>query len=149
MLFDEIPSIYLRTHSTVSDALMDSNWQTGQGSGVITTRLSDFHKTVLTFFSAYFSRIPPKTITYRNFRYFETRDFLHKLENKLRTKECNGEVKYNDSTNIFRSTLDSDAPLKQKQVRENQALFMTKELSKAIMRRSRIKSKGLQTLRKW
>ena len=108
---------------------MGSNWQTGQGSGVITTGFSDCHKTVLTFFRAYFSRLPPKTITYRNFRYFETRDFLHKLENKLRTKEYNGEVKYDDLTNIFRSTLDRDAPLKQKQVRENQALFMTKELS--------------------
>ena len=63
------------------------------------------------------------------------------MENKLRSKECNGGVKYDDSTNIFRSTLDNHAPLKQKQVRGNQAPFMTKELSKAIMTRSRIKNK--------
>ena len=47
----------------------------------------------------------------------------------------------NDLTNIFRSTLDSHAPLKQKQVRGNQAPFMTKELSKAVMTRSTIKNK--------
>ena len=63
---------------------------------------------------------------YRSFRYFETKYFLYELENKL----C-----------IFRSTLDSHASLKQKQVRGNQAPFMTKKLSKAIMARSRIKNK--------
>ena len=96
---------------------------------------------ILTFFCSYFSRLPPKTITYRRFRYFETKDFLYELENKLRSKECNGGVKYNDLTNIFRSKLDNHAPLKQKQMRGNQAPFMTKELSKVIMTRSRIKNK--------
>ena len=91
----------------------------------------------LTFFRSYFSRLPPKTITYRSFRYFETKDFLYELENKLRSKECTGGVKYDDLTNIFRSTLDSHAPLKQKKVRGNQAPFMTK----AVTTRSRIKNK--------
>ena len=63
------------------------------------------------------------------------------MESKLHTKECNGRVKYDDLTNIFLSTIDSHAPLKQKQVRENQAPIMTKELSKTIMTRSRIKKK--------
>ena len=62
----------------------------------------------LTFFLSYFSRLPPK-------RYFETKGFLYELENKLRTKECNG--------------------------RGNHVPFMTKELSKSIMTRSRIKNK--------
>ena len=96
---------------------------------------------ILTFFRSYFSRLPPKTITYRRFRYFETKDFLCKLENKLRSKECNGGVKYDDLTNIFQSTLDNHAPLKQKQVMGDQAPFMTKELSKPVMTRSRIKNK--------
>ena len=42
---------------------------------------------------------------------------------------------------MFWSTLDRHDLLKQKQVRENQASFMTKELGKAIMTRSRIKNK--------
>ena len=50
-------------------------------------------------------------------------------------------VRYDDLTNIFRSPLDNHAPLKQTQVRENQAPFMTKKLSKPIMASSRIKSK--------
>ena len=95
----------------------------------------------LTFFLSYFSRLRPKTITYRSFRYFETKGFLYELENKLRTKECDGGVKYDDLANICRSTLDSHALLKQKQVRGNHVPFMTKELSKSIMTRSRIKNK--------
>ena len=63
------------------------------------------------------------------------------MENNLHSKECNGGVKYDDLTIIFQSTLDNHVPLKQKQVRGNQAPFMTKELSKAIMTRSRIKNK--------
>ena len=96
---------------------------------------------ILTFFRSYFSRLPLKTITYKGFRYFQIKDFLYKLENKLCNKECNGRFKYDDLTNIFISTLDSHGPLKQKQVRGNQASFMAKELSKAVMTRSRIKNK--------
>ena len=96
---------------------------------------------ILTFFHFYFSRLPSKTITYRRFRYFETKDFLYELEIKLRSKECNEGVKYDKLTNIFRSPLDSHAPLKQKQVSGNQVPFMTKDLSKAIMTRFRIKNK--------
>ena len=83
----------------------------------------------------------PQTITYRNLRYCETKNFLYKLENKLRTRKCNGGVKYDDLINIFSSALDSHAPLKQKRVRGNQDPFMTIQLSKAIMTRSRIKNK--------
>ena len=129
------------SNQTSIDVIL-TNWQRSfQKSGAITTRPSDCHKMILTFFRSYFSRLPPKTITYRRFRYFETKDFLCKLENKLRSKECNGGVKYDDLTNIFQSTLDNHAPLKQKQVMGDQAPFMTKELSKPVMTRSRIKNK--------
>ena len=55
------------------------------------------------------------------------------MENKLHGKECNGAVKYDGLINIFQSTLDKHAPLKQKQVRRNQ--------DKAIKIRSRIKNR--------
>ena len=87
---------------------------------------------ILIFFSFYFSRLPPKSITYRSVRCFETKDFLYKLENKLCTKECNGKLKYDDLTNIFKSTLENHTSPKQKLVRRNQAPFMTKGLSKDL-----------------
>ena len=57
-----------------------------QKFGVITRGLSDCHKMILTFFRSYFSRLPPKNITYRSFRYFEAKDFLYELGTNLRTK---------------------------------------------------------------
>ena len=107
------------SNQTSIDIILTNQPRSFQKSGVITTGLSDCHKMILTFFRSYFSRLPPKTITYRSFRYFETKDFLYKLENKLCTTACNGGVKYDDLTSNFQLTLDSHAPLKQKQVRGN------------------------------
>ena len=44
-------------------------------------------------------------------------------------------------THVFRSVIDKHAHLKTKIITRNQALFMTKALSKAIMTRSRLTSK--------
>ena len=45
---------------------------------------------------------------------------------------------------VFRDVLDRHAPLKQKMVRGNNAPFMTKQLNKAIMDRSRIRNRYLK-----
>ena len=82
------------SNQTSFDAILANRPRSFQKSGVIATGVSDYHKMILTFFRSYFSKLPPKNITYRSFRYFETKYFLCELENKLRTKECNGGVKY-------------------------------------------------------
>ena len=46
---------------------------------------------------------------------------------------------YDVFTNTFRIVLDKHAPIKQKIVRGNETPFMTKELSKAIMNRAKLK----------
>ena len=50
---------------------------------------------------------------------------------------------YKKLTEIFNDILNHHAPLKQKQVRGNHAPFMTKDLSKAIMNKSKAKNKYL------
>ena len=52
---------------------------------------------------------------------------------------------YSTFTEVFRLVLHKHAPLKVKKVRGNQHPFMTKELSKAIMNKSKIRQK----YRKW
>ena len=47
---------------------------------------------------------------------------------------------YNKLTQIFYEVLDYYAPVKQKVVRGNQALFMTKDVSKAIMMKLKAKN---------
>ena len=47
-------------------------------------------------------------------------------------------------SDVFRKPLDHHVPLKTKGIRGNQAKFMTKELSKSIMNRSRFKNRYLK-----
>ena len=48
---------------------------------------------------------------------------------------------YSTFTKVFRLLLEKHAPLKVKKVRGKQSPFMTKELSKAIMNKSKIRNK--------
>ena len=45
---------------------------------------------------------------------------------------------------VFRSVLDRHAPLKRKMTRGNQGLFMTQQLSKAIMNRSKLRNRYIK-----
>ena len=49
-------------------------------------------------------------------------------------------MSYEDFHKIFMSILDNHAPMKKKTVRGNNAPFMTKALSKEVMRRSKLKN---------
>ena len=100
------------SNQTSIDVTLTNQPRSFQRSGVITTGLSNCHKMILTFFCSYFSRLQPKNITYRSFRYFEAKDFLYELGTNLRTKEFHGGVKNDDLTNALRSLLDSHTPLK-------------------------------------
>ena len=48
---------------------------------------------------------------------------------------------YNKFKSLFDEVVEKHAPLKKKVLRDNQAPFMTKELSKEIMVRSRLRNK--------
>ena len=48
---------------------------------------------------------------------------------------------YDDFKYIFMKILDLHAPMKERVVRDNNQLFVTKKLRKAIMTRSRLKNK--------
>ena len=115
-------------------------------TSLIETGMSDCHKLILSLFRAFFKRIPAKTIEYGNHSKFSPEAFLHELD-----QELNKDIIYNSQdkqydlfSDIFRAVLDHNAPLKCKRIRGNQAKFMTKELSKSIMNRSRFKNRYLK-----
>ena len=91
----------------------------------------------------HFERILLEKVEYRNFKKFDVKKFLGDLDQEM----IQGEMyKYNNDTystfsDAFRSELDRHAPLKRKMIRENQGLFMTKQLSKAIMNRSKLRNR--------
>ena len=51
---------------------------------------------------------------------------------------------YSTFSDVFRSVLDRHAPLKRKIIRGNQAPFMTKQLSKVIMNRSKLRNRNIK-----
>ena len=115
-------------------------------TGIFETGLSDHHKLILSFFRSYFSRIPPKTIQYRKYKTFKESPFLYELDQELLKGDMykNNRDMFSTFTETFRRVLDKHAPLKTKRVRGNQSPFMTKELSKAVMNKSKTRNKYLK-----
>ena len=106
------------------------------------TGISNFQKLVLTALRSYYKKLPPKNILYRNVERFEKTTFFVDFDSRLIQSELykNCQEPYNKLTQIFSDVLDYHAPVKQKVVRGNQAPFMTKDLSKAIMMKAKIKN---------
>ena len=102
------------------------------------TGISDFHKLVVTVFRSYYKKLPPKNILYRNVKRFEKTAFLPDLDSTLIQLYNNCQEPYNKLTQKFSEV--KHAPVKQKVVRVIKPLFMTKDLSKAIMMKSKAKN---------
>ena len=91
---------------------------------------------------AHIKKLEPKKICFRNFKNFIETDFLNDLNriNFNYNHNIDPDILYNDFLKKFEYTLSMHAPLKTKFLRGNNAQFMTKEFSKAIMKRSRLKN---------
>ena len=92
------------------------------------------------------SHIPkqqPKIIKYRNYKGFNETKFRSELTNIL---DLNIHESRNIEffKNIFLKVLNKHAPIKTKYLRANHSPFVTKELSKAIMLRSKLRNQYLK-----
>ena len=109
---------------------------------IFETVYSDHHKLILSVFRSYFTRNPPKTIEYRNCKNFNETVFLHDLDQEMLKGEMyRSKEMYSAFTKVFRLILYKHESLKVKKVKGNQGPFMTKEFSKAIMNKSKIRNK--------
>ena len=130
---------------TLLDVILTNRPNSFQKIVTTETRLSDCHKLVSTVFRSTFIKLPSKTARYRSYKTYYKQNFLHELDQKL----IQGDIyktddSYSKLTEIMSEVLEKHAPLKTKTIRGNQALFMNKRLSKAIMNKSRIRNKYLQ-----
>ena len=89
-----------------------------------------------------FQKLPPKFVICRNQKNFHESNLLCDLDSRLIQGELykNWENPYTKMSEIFSEVLNYHAPLKQKSVRGNHAPFMTRELSKEIMAKSKVKN---------
>ena len=144
-LISEVTCVKSSVSSSI-DGMLTNRTKSFHHTSLIETGLSDCHELILSFFRAFFKRIPAKNTEYGNYSKFCSEAFLHKLD-----QELNKGIIYNSQdkqcdlfSDIFRTILDHHAPLKTKIIRGNQTKFMTKELSTSIMNRSKFKNRYLK-----
>ena len=106
------------------------------------TGLSDCHKLIVSILRTSIQTLPPKFVIYRNKKNFHESNFLRDLDSRLIQGELYKiyEDPYTKMSEILFEVLNYHVTLKQKSVRGNHAPFMTRELSKAIMTKSKAKN---------
>ena len=116
-----------------------------QSTCIIETGLSDFHLMTVTVMRKTFKKLSPRIISYRSYKDFSNETFrdclVNNLSNEVFSNNDNGLEKFCKTT---MDTLNLFAPIKRKYARGNQMPFMTKDLSKEMMTRSRLRNKYLK-----
>ena len=120
---------------TCIDLILTNQPNCLQHSNVFEIGLSDFLLLTVTEFKKGFQKLPPKIVNswdYKNFDNLKFRLDISKFD--FDTSDLEG----------FKNTIfcifNKHAPIKRKYVRANEAPFMTKELHKAIMKRSKLRN---------
>ena len=98
---------------------------------------------VITVLKVFFKKQKPKIIQYRSYKNFENQVFQRELDSELLKIDLNI-ADLLEFTEIFLSILDKHAPKKRKFIPANDYNFVTKNLRKAIMKRSKLRNKYLR-----
>ena len=125
------------------DVILTNKKRSFKNSGTVATGVSDFHKMVLTTMRAHYERLKPNKIQYRSYKNFNEQKFLRDLENTpfhLCNDLIDKNLAYEQFRNMFKLVVDKHTPIKSKFILGTHAPFMNKELSKAIMHRSKLKN---------
>ena len=117
------------------DLYITNSYKSFQKTTTISTGLSDCHKMVVTVLKTTFPKAAPRVITYRDYSSYCPKDFAKDLQRNI---DLIVEGDYQPFEDVFLNTLQTRHPLKQKSVRANHKSYVTKEMRKAIMTRSRL-----------
>ena len=104
--------------------------------------MSGFHKLIITISKVKPDKLPPTITKIRDDKNFESKAHNNKLQLSLKNFDMNN-YSFIEFKTIFMELLNKVAPLKSKSLRDNYPKFMTKELSKAIMLRTKLGKKFL------
>ena len=119
------------------DLILTNKSSCFQHSRTYETGLSDFHKMTITVMKMSYIKLKPIVISYRDYKNYNNDKFRVDLASL--SSQCVDSCYELFETN-FMNILEKHAPLKSKFLRGNQQPFMNKELSKAIMVRSRLRN---------
>ena len=125
------------------DLILTNRQHNFQNSTIVETGLSDFHKLVVTVMKTSFRKKPPKVIKYRNFKQFSQIHFRNEFNHFLLGIDLK-QISNDNYVSLFMEIFNRHAPLKSKYVRANDQPFMTKDLRKEHMKRTRLRNKYLK-----
>ena len=91
---------------------------------------------------AKFTKAPPKYVHYCDYKNFNEQYFKLELRDKLEVDVV--DANYETFHNVYLNVLNKHAPIKTKVIRGNEAPYITKAYRKAVMRRSKLKTKYLK-----
>ena len=94
---------------------------------------------ILTILKSTFPKAKPKQIVYRKFKNFDLKNFKNEIRTKMQSID-----KYETFEEKFLKVLNKYAPLKKTFIRANHVPYMTKNLRKTIMKRSRLENKFIK-----
>ena len=111
---------------------------------VIETGLSDFHRTTISVLKTHFRKLPPKIISYRDFKKFDNERLIDSLQHTLGQESFDWRKSPDKFYEICYTIFNTHAAKKKKYIGGNNKPFMTKAYSKAIMQRTRFKNNFLK-----
>ena len=117
------------------DEMLTNHPRSFQNSLSIDTGLSDFYRMTVTVMKAYSPKLRPKLVNYRYFKKFSNEAF----RDELLTNLCHIAPNYDDFLKMIR-VLDRHVPEKKRHIAANEKPFITSELNKGIMNRSRLQN---------
>ena len=135
------PTCYTNSEKpTCIDLILANQPTLFQRSAVPETGLSDFHLLTVTEFKMSFKKCKPRIITHRFHRNYDNEVFRSEIQTFCSLNETD--------LGLFKEpiccTFNKHALIRKKYLRANESPFMTKELHKAIMKRSRYRNKFLK-----
>tara|TARA_B110001454_G_C12716814_1_gene432912 strand:- start:83 stop:3097 length:3015 start_codon:yes stop_codon:yes gene_type:complete len=136
------PTCFQSENPTSIDLILTNKKEYFMHTKSIVNGLSDHHSIVMTMLKTQLSKIEPTEIKYRSFKDFDEiaycRDLGHALEKIDFDQDPNDFTTFSE---LVTQVTNEHCPIKTKIVRGNDAPFMTKELRRAIMHRSKLKNK--------
>ena len=119
------------------DLILTNRSSCFQNSSTIETGLSDFHHLVLTVLKTNFRKKPPRVTIYRKYKNYVSQNYLNDLNLSLAGVDLR-RMPHDDFDDLLMRVLDKHAPLKTKFIRGNDQPFMTTELRREHMKRTRL-----------
>ena len=129
-------------NSSCKDLLLTNSAKSFEGTCTIETGLSDFHERFVAVVNEKHEWMPPKIIQCRVYKNYDYTIF----NNNICKQTVNiSELDFATIRRTFMELLDKFALLKKKYIGANHSKFVTKEISEAIMLRSKLRNQFLKT----